>query len=116
MIDENVKNFFETHNSAKILTLPEMTPEELKDLSTQIRPILIRSPVLMRVFNIKELKKHRDSMNTLLSCVYHLKCEDCGTAPVIFEVAVFHPGGVTNIFEDKAVSVPPPVYSWPCFH
>jgi len=113
MIDENVKNFFETHNSAKILTLPEMTPEELKDLSTQIRPILIQSPILMRVFTIKGLKKHRDSMNTLLSCVYHLKCEHCGTPPVIFEVAVFHPEGVTNIFDDKTVSVPPPVYSWP---
>lgn len=113
MIDENVKNFFETHKSTKILTLPEMTPEILEDLSTQIRPILIRSPVLMRVFTIKELKRHRDSIHTLLSCVYHLKCEQCSTPPVIFEVGVFHPGGVTNIFEEKAVSVPPPVYAWP---
>ena len=113
MIDENVRDFFETHKSTKILTLPEMTPEDLNDLSSKIRPILIRSPVLMRVFAIKGLNKHRDSMNTLLSCVYHLKCEQCGTPPVIFEVGVFHPEGVTNIFEDRVVPVPPPVYSWP---
>ena len=115
MINEKVKHFFETHTSAKTLTLPDMTPEVLKDLETQIEPILLRSPILIRVFSLNGLKKHRDSMNTLLSCVYHLKCGQCCTPPVIIEVYVFHPEGITSFFENKRVSVPPPVYSWPIY-
>ena len=117
MIDEKVKRFFETHNSlkSKILMLPDLTPEVLDDISTQLEPILRRSPVLIRVFDLDEIRKHRDSMNTLLSCVYHLKCSQCSTPPVINEVYVFHPDGITSFFENRSVSIPPPVYPWPIY-
>ncbi|MFX1284336.1 MAG: hypothetical protein ACFFB5_11805 [Promethearchaeota archaeon] len=114
MIDEKVKRFFETHNSSKALTLPDMTPEVLEDMSNQIEPILLRSPVLVRVFDLDGVKNNRDSMRTLLSCVYHVKCVQCDTPPVIFEVYVFHPEGIISFFEDKSVSIPQE-YSWPIY-
>lgn len=112
--DPNVKTFFETHNSTKAYTLPGLTEEKLTKLQSQIESILTQSPVLVHVLSIKGLTSHRASMNTLLACLYHIKCKQCKTSPVVFEAAVYHPGGVVFVFEDRSIySHPPENQAWP---
>lgn len=105
--DPNIRAFFETHNSTKVNTLPEMTEEMFKDLSSQTPSILAQPPILTRVFTTVGLDTHRASMNTLLSCVYQLKCKKCKISPVVFQAGTYHPERVNSLFEDRTINSSP---------
>lgn len=112
--DPKVKAFFDTHNSTKVYNLPDITAEQLTELSSLIPSILTQSPVLTRIFSMVGLQAHRDSLTTLLSCVYHAKCPLCNTSPVVVQALVIHPRGVITFLEDTTTySHPPEHQSWP---